>query len=177
MEVDEVNAFDGNGADETEILERAVGAERYSEHPIAEAITRFGDDGKFESTDFERHTRGVSATVEGERVAVGDESLFEEIGWETDTTDPDEKSVVVGWDGETKGVITLTDRPREGWYETIESLGGGSESKGCEIVVITGDSTAGDFDTHPCVDEVFTEVRPEAKVETVRRLRARGTTT
>ncbi len=80
--------------------------------------------------------------------------------------------VVVGWDGHAHGVVAVTDTPRETWREAVASI-----ADGRDVVVITGDEgpAADRFREVPEIDEVFAGVPPEAKAETVKRLRGRGT--
>ncbi|WP_418281130.1 heavy metal translocating P-type ATPase [Halorubrum sp. DTA98] len=79
--------------------------------------------------------------------------------------------VFVGRDGTVEGVIVVGDELRDGWDAVVSEL----DARGKRVVVLTGDSTAAArrFEDHPAVDETFAEVPPEAKAETVRRLRAR----
>jgi Cu2+-exporting ATPase len=79
--------------------------------------------------------------------------------------------VVVGWGDTARAVLDVGDAPRPGWESVVAEL-----SVDREIVVLTGDSegAADSFRRHPAVDEVFAEVPPEAKAETVERLRGRG---
>ncbi|MDZ7687483.1 MAG: heavy metal translocating P-type ATPase [Halobacteriales archaeon] len=172
----------GEGEDEDEVMRRAVAVETYSSHPIADAVTKyvsFADGG--DVTDFSRHPgKGVSALVDGERVFVGSKRLVTENGLKTQselrqTAESERETgnapVYVGWDGEVRGVLVVGDRPRAEWEETVESLD-------AHVAVITGDDerTAEYFRSHPDVDDVFAGVPPEAKAETVARLRGHGRT-
>ena len=78
---------------------------------------------------------------------------------------------VVGWGDAARAVLDVGDAPRSGWESTVSEL-----SEGREIVVLTGDSAraAESFRQHPAISEVFAGVPPEAKAETVERLRGRG---
>ncbi|GJQ37173.1 MAG: copper-translocating P-type ATPase [Anaerolineaceae bacterium] len=64
-----------NGMDEHTLLSRAASADRYSEHPLADALRRSAHEHGLvlsEITDFESHTgKGVQATVDGKKVFVG----------------------------------------------------------------------------------------------------------
>ncbi|RLM53216.1 cation-transporting P-type ATPase [Halobellus sp. Atlit-31R] len=78
----------------------------------------------------------------------------------------------VGWDGRARAVLDVGDAPRAEWEAVVDDLGDGRE-----VVVLTGDDerAAERFRRHGAVDEVFAGVPPEAKAETVQRLRSRGT--
>jgi Cu2+-exporting ATPase len=68
-------------------------------------------------------------------------------------------------------VLVVGDEVRDGWDDLVSDL----DDRGKRVVVLTGDSRAAArrFEAHPAVDEVFAEVPPEAKAETVRRLGGR----
>ncbi len=164
-----------------ELLRRAAAVERLSEHPIASAVVEHGPSEPPTATEFERHARGVEGVVDGERVLVGHPALFDERDWDlpADHRDAAERAranggvpVVVGWAGRARGVLTVGDAMRDGISEVIETL-----SADRTVVVITGDegAAADRLRKVPGVDDVFAGVPPEAKAETVRRLRTRGT--
>lgn len=74
--------------------------------------------------------------------------------------------VVIGYDGEPAAVITIGDQQRDGWTNIL------TDAAEHEIIILTGDESnaATQFTEHPAVDEVFTGVPPDGKVETIRRL-------
>jgi Cu2+-exporting ATPase len=76
---------------------------------------------------------------------------------------------LVGWEGEARGVVVAGDDPRPEWETVVDSL-----SREHRVVVVTGDgdAAAARFEAHDGVAEVFADVRPEAKVTLVDRLRA-----
>ena len=124
--------------------------------------------------------RGVNATIDDDHVVVGHRSLFAGGAWTLPDRlhDAGEAAVAdgnvpvyVGWDDRVRGVLVVGDEVREGWDDLVAALA----DRGKRVVVLTGDSRAAArrFETHPAVDEVFAEVPPEAKAETVRRLGGR----
>jgi Cu+-exporting ATPase len=79
-----VTAAPAENRDEVELLRVAASIERGSEHPLARAIVA-GAEARgaklSEGRDFRSITgRGIAGTVEGKRVAVGNQRLFEEQG-------------------------------------------------------------------------------------------------
>ncbi|MFB6122139.1 MAG: heavy metal translocating P-type ATPase [Haloferacaceae archaeon] len=176
----EMRVLDAVGDDEA--IRRAAAVEAFSDHPVADAVTDHVDAVDSTVTAFERHPgRGVSADVAGDRVVVGRADLFE--GWDRPpalreryerAADEGRVASYVGWDGDVRAVVVAGDQPRPEWESVVSDL----SAAAARIVVITGDSeaAAGRFRAHPDVDTVFAGVPPEAKAETVQRLRADGTT-
>ncbi|MDS0473459.1 cation-translocating P-type ATPase [Natrinema sp. 1APR25-10V2] len=174
------------GTDADELLRRAGAVEALSEHPIAAAVAdATPDDATANAASavegFERADRGVSGLVDGDRVVVGHPDYLRERGQTIpgalESTIDDARAagdvpVVVGWGGRARGTIVVGDSPREELDAALETL-----SAGREIVVLTGDEgpAADQFRALDGVDEVFAGVPPEAKAETVDRLRSRGT--
>jgi len=165
-----------------EALRRAAAVEQFSEHPLAAAVTDASPPPTATVDDFETHPgRGVSATVDGERVLVGRPQLFDEQELDVPADlrarcerarDRGAVPALVGWDGTARDVLVGGDRLRDGWESVVAAL-----SQDHDIVVITGDSetAAAPLREHDGVDEVFAGVPPEAKAEVVRRLQSRGT--
>ena len=173
---------DVDAVEETdEVLRRAAAVESRSSHPIAAAVRALVEE-SMQSTDFERHRYGVTATVEGSPTAVGSPALLDELGWDCPQSiqtsisqfrDHGDLPTVVGWDGKAVGVIALADTPREHWQQVVENLG--TEDR--QIVMITGDDprVARQFEHHPAISEIFADISPEGKEEIVQDLRDEGT--
>jgi len=131
-------------------------------------------------SSFEQHTRGVAATVDGQRVVVGHPELVREahvLGRTVERAvdrarERGDVPVVVGQDGRALGVIAVGDSPRSGWEDVVAQVGDGRE-----VVVLTGDegAAADRLREDGAIDTVFDGVPPDAKAETVRRLTASGT--
>jgi len=131
------------------------------------------------TTDVTVTDRGVSGTVDGAAVLVGHRSLFADGEWTVpdrlrtagnEAENDGRVPVYVGWNGVVRGVLVVGDEVREGWEAVVDDLA----ADGRRVVVLTGDAPAAArrFENHPGIDEVFAEVPPEAKAETVRRLTA-----
>ncbi|MFB6105595.1 MAG: heavy metal translocating P-type ATPase [Halobacteriaceae archaeon] len=185
MSVVDVTPLDAGGAtDAREILARAAAVESRSNHPVAAAVRDRAGPTDASVREFERHARGVSARVDGVRVAVGRLDHFEAGAWTVPTgaTAAVESAradgvlpLAVGWDGAVRGVVGVRDDPRPDWEAVLSRVADADR----RVVVVTGDDAAmaTPFEAHPAVDEVLSEVRPEAKVAVVERLRQEGTTT
>ena len=180
MAVTEVVAPD---ADREELLARAAAVEQFADHPVAGAVLDAASGTARSASEFETHPgRGVSATVDGERVVVGRRSLFEERDWSVPAelarradaaSEAGEVPSLVGWDGTARGLVVAGDRAREGWEATVSELA----ADGRRVVVLTGDDEAAarPFRESSAVEEVFAGVPPEGKAAVVERLRAEGT--
>jgi Cu2+-exporting ATPase len=178
MELVDVVANDDRAA-----LSRAAAVEQFADHPVAAAVTDHTAPPDRPVTDFTQHPgRGVSADVDGERVVVGQQSLFEERDWPVPERLRERYdrgrangrvAALVGWDGAARAVFVAGDRPRDTWESVVSAL-----STDHRVVVLTGDgeAAASRFREHPAVDEVFAGIPPEAKSQTVERLRADGST-
>src|SRR5690606_24822724 len=79
-----IEVLAAEGFAEDDVLRLAASLERGSEHPLAEAIVSGAEEQGVAippSADFASHTgRGVSGTVEGRPVALGNAALMEQAG-------------------------------------------------------------------------------------------------
>ncbi len=177
--VEPLDEFDGR-----ELLELAASLERGSEHPLARAIVE-GAEGKgiplATPSDFRSITgKGVTATVKGRNVAVGNATLFEEIGMDAAAfagkaeklRDEGETVVFVGVDGKPAGLVSVTDPIRPTTPEAIRLL----HDEGLDLVMLTGDSrvTALVVARKLGIDRVEAEVLPQNKAEHVSMLQREG---
>ncbi|MAG01438.1 MAG: heavy metal translocating P-type ATPase [Acidiferrobacteraceae bacterium] len=152
----------------------AAAAERHSSHPVAEAISRL--DLEKTATDVDLHPgRGVIASVEGHRVAVGSTTLFAALEWKIPedlkalTSNPDEEGVVsfVGWDGRVEGAILTQDQPRPGWEEIVSRF-----RRWGRVTLLTGAERPGIYKSK--VDDVFAGIPPEGKGAVIQHLKREG---
>ncbi|ELY91594.1 heavy metal translocating P-type ATPase [Natrinema altunense] len=186
MTVERVHTADAIAPDD--LLRRAGTLEALSEHPIATAVadaapgSATDDDAAGDAVAaFERADRGVTGRVDGEHITVGHPDFLRERGLDipdalescvADVREAGHVPVAVGWDGRVRGVIAVGDSPRAELDDALEAVAAGRE-----VVVLTGDEgpAAEGLRELDGVDEVFAGVPPEAKAETVDRLRGRGT--
>ncbi|CAM5493775.1 Cadmium-translocating P-type ATPase OS=Streptomyces tendae OX=1932 GN=cadA PE=3 SV=1 [Streptomyces tendae] len=173
--------YAAKGVDEEELLRLAGAVEHASEHPVARAVAAGAEErlGALPGVeDFENVPgRGVRARVEGREVAVGRlyDTLPPEIARAGDEAERNGRTaVVVGWDGEARGVVAVADAVRETSAEAVAGL----RRLGLTPVLLTGDNrrVAESVAAAVGIDEVIAEVLPEDKVAVVERLRAEGRT-
>ncbi|MBW3563497.1 MAG: heavy metal translocating P-type ATPase [Acidobacteria bacterium] len=170
--------------DSSELLRLASSLERASEHPIAEAITRGAEQRgvKFEEVSgFESVTgKGVAGRVDGHEVIAGNLAFLRErkidpgvYESESEHLRRDGQTVVyVAVDRKVAGLLGISDPIREEAVELIRELKG----DGIRVVMVTGDSrtTAEVVSRRLGIDEMFSEVVPERKVEVVEALEKEG---
>jgi Cu2+-exporting ATPase len=166
-----------------EAVRRARAVEQHSTHPVAQAIADNTAQNGHTVTHVRSAARGIEADVDGTRVLVGHPDWLQAEGWSvndayrqraTEAQANAQVPVAVGWDGMTQGLLIVGDDLRPDWDAVISQLRRADR----EIVVLTGDSRAAAdrLRAHGAFDEVFAEVRPEAKSEIIRQIRTRGPT-
>ncbi|HEV2348362.1 MAG TPA: heavy metal translocating P-type ATPase [Terriglobia bacterium] len=170
--------------EETEMVRLAASLERRSEHPLGAAIVagaqekglKLGDGKDFQSIS----GKGVTGTVEGRAVALGNAKLFEQL-----KIDPKplldraeamrhegQSAILMAMDGQAAGVLGVADPVKASTAEAIEML----HRQGLRIVMLTGDSrtTAEAVARQLGIDEIQAEVLPAGKGEAVKKLQAQG---
>jgi Cu+-exporting ATPase len=172
------------GHDEAALLRLAASLERGSEHPLAAAIVEGANARGIELADaqgFRSITgKGVTGTVEGSSVALGNRALLEELHIDAgdlrdraDALRQDGQTVMfVVIDGRTTGLVGVADRVKESAVEAVDLL----HREGVRLMMLTGDSrtTAEAVARRLGIDAVEAEVLPEQKGEVVKRLQAEG---
>jgi len=170
--------------DEDELLRVSAAVERESEHPLGEAIVRAAEARRLEApraTAFEALAgQGAIATVEGQRVALGNARLLERehvsldgLAERAQELAGEGRTVVqVARDGKAVGLVAIADAPRETAAEAIVAL----KEIGVQPVMLTGDNrqTVERIARELGVDEVIAEVLPEDKAKKVRELQQQG---
>jgi Cu+-exporting ATPase len=172
------------GFDERDVLRLVASLERVSEHPLAAAIVAGATARGLEldtATDFISITgKGVTGTVAGHRVAVGNAPFLVDEGADPGVFVEEaevrrrngETVVLVAIDGQPAGLVGVADRIKATTVEAIRDL----HREGLRIVMLTGDSrtTAEAVAREVGIDRVEAEVLPEQKAAVVKRLQADG---
>ncbi|MET9294743.1 heavy metal translocating P-type ATPase [Streptomyces sp. NPDC003077] len=174
-----------DGVTEDEALRLAGALEHSSEHPIARAIAGAAEarTGTLPTPEDFANVPGlgVQGIVEGHAVLVGREKLLND--W-TQFLTPElsaakaaaeaegRTAVAVGWDGEARAVLVVSDAVKPTSAEAIRRLRG----LGLTPVLLTGDNkaVAESVAAEVGIDQVIAEVMPEDKVDVVKRLQAEG---
>jgi len=173
------------GMEENELLRLAASAEKGSEHPLAEAVTREAERAGLAlspAEEFEAFAgKGVVAYVEGREILSGNRMIFEERRVElpkellsrAGEMEKQGKTVIlISTSGKAAGAIAVSDRLKESAELAISELKG----MGLEVVMITGDNarSASAAAKQLGITEVLSEVLPEEKAGEVKKLQQRG---
>ena len=166
------------------MLRLGASLERASEHPLAEAIVKGAQDKSIELkpvSEFRSITgKGVTGTVEGRAVALGNLKLFEEL--HIDAADLPARAEALRRDGQTvmllaidgkaAGLIGVADPVKASTAEAIRAL----HDEGVQVIMLTGDNrvTADAVANKLGIDRVEAEVLPEQKSAIVKQLQAQG---
>ena len=172
----EVTAVHPEELDQKELLHLAAHVERHSTHPIAMALRNAypdeQDDCSVEDVQ-ETAGHGIIATVNGRKVAVGNDKLMTKLGAEWHPCHHEGTIVHVAIDGEYAGHIVISDRIKEDAAAAVAAL----KKQGIKrTVMLTGDSAkvaeavAGKIG----LDEFHAELLPAGKVEKVESLLGEG---
>jgi Cu+-exporting ATPase len=173
------------GFQETDVLRLAAALERGSEHPLAAAIVDGATDRTIQlpaSADFESRTgKGVTGSVEGRRIALGNSALMSEIGIDPRPLDARADAhrnegrgvMLVAIDGKMAGLLVVADPVKDTAGAAIAAL----HEEGIRVVMMTGDNprTAESVARQVGgIDEVMAEVLPDRKQSQVEELRRQG---
>ncbi len=170
--------------DEATVLRLAAAVEAGSEHPLASAVVAAARERPLPippTTAFAAAVGlGVVGAVEGRRVALGNLALLEreriDAGALAEAADGlaerGHTVVYLAVDGRPAGVIAVADQAKPGAREAIEEL----RRDGVRVIMLTGDTrrSADAVAGAVGITEVRAGVRPEAKGDAVRALRAAG---
>lgn len=173
-----------DGMPEDELLALAASLEKGSEHPLAEAIVTGAGDRRLKVSDasgFEAVTgKGVSGTVSGKKVALGNAAMMADLGIDTASVSArveplqvEGKTVMfVAVASKLAGIVAVADPIKATTAEAIKAL----HDSGLKIIMATGDNerTAKAIAGKLGIDEVRAGLLPEQKSALVEALRAKG---
>ena len=172
-----VTAVHPETLDEQELLHLAAHVERYSTHPIAQALLRaypHEQDGCSVSDIREYAGKGLTACVEGRTVAVGNDRFMEELGAAWHPCHHNGTIVHVAVNGDYAGHIVISDRVKEDAARAVADLHAAGIRR---VVMLTGDqaAVAADVAERLKLDEFHAGLLPADKVERVENLLPQGT--
>jgi len=180
------------GLGEVDLLRLAASLERASEHPLAAAIVAGAEERGAVLTgvsDFQSVTgKGVTGTIDGRKVALGNRALMADqildglglppgflgdLPAQADEMRRDGQTVLfAAVDGRTAGLLGVADPVKESTPEAIRLF----HRLGLRVVMLTGDNrtSAEAVAAKIGIDEVIAEVLPDQKAEAIQRLQRQG---
>ena len=182
LQVSDVISFNDK-QDNEYILLMAASAEAKSEHPLGKAIVNDVISKKMNiipSSAFKMTTgKGIEAVVADKKMLCGNEKFLSENGIEINKSVSDtiaklhmegKAAILVAQEGICIGIIALSDVIRPEAKAVIEKL----SKLGTKSVLLTGDNkrTAEYFASKAGISEVYAELLPDKKVETIQHLQS-----
>lgn len=169
FEVQKIEAF---GIEKEKLLELAAYAENHSNHPISLSVK----DAYKNKIDMQKITQteeiaglGVKAIIDGRQVLVGNDKLMEQAKINYEKSTDIGTILYVAIDNKFAGYIVIADKIKEDAKMAIEVLKKNGIKK---TVMLTGDKKQ--VGEHVAdilgLDEVYTELLPDGKVEKVEEL-------
>ena len=169
---------------EAQLVKTAASLEKYSEHPLAQAIVKYAEQKNVQLvpvTGFTQQAgRGIKGVMEGKGCFGGNRRMLEEAGLYDDNVKMlEEKLAAEGKtplffarDGILLGIIALADRVKPTSRAAIEEM----KRMGLDVVMLTGDNarTAQAIQKEVGADRVVAEVLPQDKETEIRRLQQQG---
>ncbi len=162
------------------VLELAYAVEKYSEHPLAEAIVRKAEKMEIhlsEPSNFNALVgAGAQADINGETTYVAKAEYFRELGHEIESiTQIDELRmqgntvIMVGTKKSIAGLIAIRDEVRKESQNVIKEL----KKDGIKIVMLTGDNeaTAKVIGENLGIEKIKAGLKPEDKIKAIEELK------
>ncbi len=172
-------------SDDPDFLRYVGAVEAASEHPIGRAIAeRAASDGVTLAAVAGAHAvpgNGMIGTVDGRTVVVGKPKLLADHGmpisdhWLSELdrlARQGATAVAAGWDGEVRGIVAVSDTPRESAAATTAAL----QDLGIDVHMFTGDrhETAQAIGAQLGIASIDADMAPAEKSEALQRLQSDG---
>ena len=179
-----VGLYPAKNVCERDLLMMAYSLEQMSEHPLAKAIVKKGEDEKVAPanvTDFEAHVgNGLTARTDNHFYVGGNRKFVS--NYATIDDDMDKVATRLAQEGKTplyfvcdgvlQGIIAVADTVKKDAVSAIEQL----HKLGVKVVMLTGDNevTARAIATEVGIDEVVAGVLPDGKEKEIKSLMQKG---
>jgi Cu+-exporting ATPase len=168
-----------------DIIQRIIALNSSSEHPLAKAVLKYGEDKKIGVqiiSNFEAVTgKGVTGTLGKENLALGNEKLMQQVNGKIPAV-LDQEVEVEQKQGKTVsylaignvvvGAVVISDKIKPSSKEAIMKL----QAEGLQVMMFTGDNP----DTAKAVSETLgldgykAQLLPEDKLNEIKKLQAEG---
>ncbi|MCC0721742.1 heavy metal translocating P-type ATPase [Clostridioides sp. ZZV14-6044] len=173
-----------NNVEEEYLIKIASSAEKGSEHPLGEAIVRYGEDKNIQIEKVDNFKAipgaGIQVTINNENILLGNRKLMNDNN--INLKDLEGKSNIlasqgktpmyIAVDGNLSGIIAVADVVKESSKKAIDIL----HNMGIKVAMVTGDNvkTANAIAIQVGIDMVLAEVLPEDKSKEVEKLQNQG---
>src|SRR5665213_1550626 len=170
---------------EDDILQKIISLNSSSEHPLAQATLRYGEEKKIDIkpvSKFEAVTgKGVIGVLDGAALALGNPKLMEQVnatiapGLETQAKAEQKLGKTVSYlseGNEAIGFVVISDKVNASSQEAIHKL----QEEGMKVIMFTGDNE----DTSKAVSDALhldgykAQMMPEDKLNEIKRLQSEG---
>lgn len=170
--------------DKDYLLKIAASAEKGSEHPLGEAIVRFGEEKNIDFMKVEKFRAipgyGIEVSIDNKNVLLGNKKLMDDrkISLENLSKTSDELAsqgktpMYIALENELGGIIAVADVVKSSSKKAIDKL----HSMGIKVAMVTGDNkkTANAIAKEVGIDIVLAEVLPQDKSNEVKKLQNQG---
>ncbi|MCC0652395.1 MULTISPECIES: heavy metal translocating P-type ATPase [unclassified Clostridioides] len=173
-----------NNVKEEYLIKIASSAEKGSEHPLGEAIVRYGEEKNIQIEKVDNFKAipgaGIQVAINNENILLGNRKLMNDNN--INLKDLEEKSNIlasqgktpmyIAVDGNLSGIIAVADVVKESSKKAIDIL----HDMGIKVAMVTGDNvkTANAIASQVGIDMVLAEVLPEDKSKEVEKLQNQG---
>ena len=171
------------GISEADLLQLVASLERSSEHPLAAAIVKGAENRKLKLSDVQdfnsRTGKGVTGTVSGKQVAIGNAELLRELGVDptpllsqAETLRQEGHTVMlIAADRAAVGLVSVSDPIKKSTADAIREL----KTAGLAVIMVTGDNAT---TAKAVADELGipfeADVLPQQKADVVKRYQHQG---
>ncbi|MGB7441502.1 MAG: heavy metal translocating P-type ATPase [Coleofasciculaceae cyanobacterium] len=171
---------------EIQLLRLTAAVERNSEHPLAEAVVRYGESQGVQQPlpDVQNFAAvagmGVQGMIGERLVQIGTQRWMDALGIDTQSLQSqrqrwEAEAKTTAWivlDGQVEGLVGIADAVKTSSVEAIARL----QKMGLEVAMLTGDNrqTAEAIAREVGIKRVFAEVRPDQKAAQVKALQTEG---
>ncbi|MDP2061445.1 MAG: heavy metal translocating P-type ATPase [Flavobacteriaceae bacterium] len=182
--VERVVATGGEFSDE-KVMQILVSINQQSEHPLAEAIVKYGKEKNVSPLDIKEFNAvtgmGVTAKIGGQKAALGNRKLMEQENvlisesLEKEIVSEQKKGKTVSYlaiEGKVAGYVTISDAIKKTSKAAIEAL----QNSGLEVIMLTGDNefTAAAVSKELNLKHFKAGCLPEDKLNEIKKLQAEG---
>ncbi len=173
------------GEHDNSLLQYLVSLNKYSEHPLAEAVVKYGFSNNisfFKVKEFQAVTgKGVIGIINKNNVAVGNKKLMEQTN--TDIPEVVENRIIeeqklgktvsyISINGVVSGYVCITDAIKENSKQAISII----QQLGIDVIMLTGDNnnTAKAVSAELNLSSFQAECLPEDKLRIIKELQEKG---